>query len=69
MSFLFRMHVEGCEKGKGLAYVQYMDVTPPRENVDRALRCVSLRWSKGDDTDPTLAESDQCFGAQVVKAR
>lgn len=52
---------------KKVSFVRNMDVTSPRDDVNRALGCVSLRWSTDDNIDRTLAEKDQNFGAQVLK--
>lgn len=41
---LFQMYVENFEKEKKFSFVQYLDVIALRDNVDRALRRVSLRW-------------------------
>lgn len=49
MLLLFQMHVKVCEEKKEFVFVQYMDVTHPRHNVDSALGCVGLRCSIDDD--------------------
>lgn len=36
-----------------VAFVQYMDGTPPMESVDSILDCFLLRWSTGEDVDYT----------------
>lgn len=39
------------------ASLRYMDLTPPYDSVDRALRCVIIRRSTNEDIDYTLAQS------------
>lgn len=40
---LFQVHAKGCEKRKEFALVNYKNWALPRNNVDRALGCVSSR--------------------------
>lgn len=51
-----RRNVSGGNEEVEFALVQYMECSPPLDNVDKVLRCVSLQWSTNDDTDDTLAE-------------
>lgn len=53
---LFQMKVSACEEERETAFVQYMDVTLPRDRVNRALRRVSLWWSTEIDTNCTFAQ-------------
>lgn len=65
---LFQMPVKGCKERQEFAFVQYTDVTPPRESVDWALRCVYLQCTTDEDNDHTFTEREQCFSAVVLKA-
>jgi len=38
------------------AFVQYFDITPPMDEVDKSLRCICLRWSTDDGKDHSLRD-------------
>lgn len=63
----FRMHVRYFDKKKELAFVRYMDVSPSRDDVGRALRFERLRWSTDEDIDYTLAQRDRSTKAKELK--
>lgn len=50
---LFRMNISNIMTNKEMAFVQYMEFTPPIDNVDDILNCLCLRWSTSDEIDYT----------------
>lgn len=53
---LLRVSEVASQKSSELAFVQYMEYTPPKDNIDNVLGCVTLRWSTTDERDHTLSE-------------
>ena len=49
-----RMDVNNTSVKSDYAFVQYMEVTNPVTEVDKALGCVCLRWATDDEKDWTL---------------
>lgn len=64
LMLLFQVTVRDCEKEKEYAFSQYTDVTPQREDFNRALEGVSLRRSTDDDTDYASARRDRSSALQ-----
>lgn len=50
------MEVGGNEEEVKFAFDQYMKCSPPRDNVDQVLGCISLRGSTDDDRGHRFAE-------------
>lgn len=65
---LLRMQMNGWKGGGKFSFVQYRYASPPRDNVDRVLRCGSLCWRTDDNLDYTLAERGWCAGKQLLSA-
>lgn len=65
---LFLMQVKGWEDGREFVFVQYMDFSPRRDNMDRLLGCVSVPWSTDDGSDPTLRTIGFGSGEKPLRA-
>lgn len=60
--------MKSSESEKRFLNLQYMYLTPPRDKLDRALRCVRLQWITDVDTDYTSAQRDWSSEAHPLKA-
>ena len=52
---MVRLTNRNTSKNEEMLYVQYMQVTPPIDNVEKALNCVYLRWATDDEVDHTVS--------------
>lgn len=54
---LFRISsTQSREQGKELAFVQFFDVEPLQDEIERALGCVRLRWARGDNSESSTGD-------------
>lgn len=54
MILIFHL-ITGSNKTDELAFIQYFEVTPPKDSIDTDLRCIFLRWETEDGVDYYLS--------------
>lgn len=64
---LFELQVSVCEKEKNFPFVKYMDVIPPHNKAQRALKRERFMWSTNHEIVYTASQRDRGFEARNLK--